>query len=208
MKVLAIAAHPDDETLGCGGTLARHVLQGDEVTVMIMTDNFRSPDILSYAKDAMKVLGVQKHYFFAYPDSTLEQKTILEMAELVEHFVSKNVPDIVYTHYEHDLSIDHRITFQVTLTVFRSVWNKPISIYAFEVPSGSDWGFHQFSPAHFVDISGTLETKLNALSCYETETRPFPHPRSEESIRSRAKVWGSYSGLKAAEGFQVVRSVV
>lgn len=207
-KVLVISAHPDDETLGCGGTIIKHISQGDEVYCLVMAGNYRSPNIDEHFKNAMSVLGVEHYKSFNLPDMELEKYTMRELSEYIEDYIQEaGVPDVVYTHWEHDLSQDHRLTFLATITALRPVWGKPFSIYSFESPSSTEWGGHPFNGEMFVDINGFMAKKLKALACYVTEVQPFPHPRSEESLRGRAIYWGSYCGLKYAEAFEVVREV-
>lgn len=207
MKVLIVVAHPDDETLGCGGTIARHISKGDDVRLFVMTDNFRSPNIFSYFKKAIEILGVNNYELIGLPDSELERFTTVELTQKIETLIGDNIPDIVYTHYYDGLSQDHRITAQVVQIVFRPIWSKKVSLYAFEIPSDTDWSAKPFIANMFVDINDYLKYKLEAMSCYETETRDFPHSRSEESLIARAKFWGTHCGLKAAEAFRVLREV-
>ena len=211
-KILVIVAHPDDETLGCGGTIAKHIAKGDEVNCIIMTDNFRSPHIFQDANRAMDILGIKKRYFLGLKDSQLEKLTMLDLAREIEKVIKvkkPRVPDVVYTHYEYDLSMDHRLTFQATLTAFRPVWDKPITILSFELPSGTDWASQSqaFAPNVFVDIKKYQRKKLDALAEYKTEIREFPHPRSKLSLIVRAQYWGTFVGLEFAEPFKLIREV-
>lgn len=208
MRVLVVAAHPDDETLGCGATIARHVSEGDEVHVVVMTDNYRSPDIFEHFKEAIKILGVKNGHLFKYPDSELELRTRLELAQSIEDYVeTMGVPDVVYTHSEDDLSQDHRATFWAAVTAFRPVWGTSISIYSCEIPSGTDWSPQPFVPNMFVDVGRFMDQKVDALNCYTTEVREFPHPRSDISLYARSKFWGTHCGLECAEAFKIVREV-
>ena len=131
---------------------------------------------------------------------------------MVENLVEKLHPEVVYTHHGGDLNIDHQITHRVVLTATRPLKNCPVKeIYTFEIPSSTEWAFQQFEPAFrpnvFVDITETLELKIKAMQLYESETRPFPHPRSPEVLQAIARRWGSMVGLEAAEAFQLVRSI-
>lgn len=211
-KVLVVVAHPDDETLGCGGTIAKHIAEGDEVYCIVMTDNFRSPRIFEYACKAMDILGIKNRYFIGLKDSQLERLTMLDLAREIEQVIEVKgvgIPDIIYTHYEYDLSIDHRLTFQAILTTFRPVWGKPVSILSFEVASGTEWASQSqvFAPNVFVDIRDYLGKKLDAYAEYKTEIRESPHPRSESSLTARAKYWGVFAGLEFAEPFKLIREV-
>lgn len=207
-KILVVCAHPDDETLGCGGTMMKYIANGDDVYVLVMTNNFRSPNIYEYFTKATKILGIKDYKLLDLPDSELERYTRMELSRMVEEYIQEiGVPDIVYTHSQNELSQDHGITFWATLTAFRPVWGKPFSVYSFESPSSSEWAADLFKPRLFVDIKGYLEKKIKVFKCYETEYREYPHPRSAELFEARAKYWGSYCGLEYAEAFEVVREV-
>ena len=137
---------------------------------------------------------------------------LLDVVKVIEDLVNRLQPQVIYTHHRGDLNIDHTIIQRAVLTASRPVVGCPIKkIYAFEVPSSTEWSFGQFESAFqpnvFVDITDTLETKIKALAVYESETRSFPHPRSFEAIRNNARRWGSMVGLKASEAFVLVRDV-
>ena len=207
-NILVIVAHPDDETLSCGGALAKHVACGDNVTCLVMTDNYRSPNISGHFGEAMQVLKVQNYRLLGMPDMKLETFTLWELSERIEDVVKEiGAPDIVYTHCKNDLSQDHRLTFLAAMTALRPVWDKAFSIYSFESPSSTEWSGVPFNANLFIDINGYLKQKLEAIDCYCTEVRPFPHPRSQESLTARAIYWGSYCGVEYAEAFEVVREV-
>ena len=206
MKVLVVCAHPDDETLSMGGTIANHILKGDDVSVLVMTNNYRDPNIhLSFA-NAMEILGVTKYKLLNLPDSELENMLTMKLSSLIEDYAKGNYPDLVYTHDRNELSQDHLITCHATLIAFRPV-SKPVSILSFESPSSSEWSGVPFNANYFTDIKETLRIKLQALSCYNTELRPFPHPRSQRSLIARSNYWGSFMGLENAEAFSVVRLI-
>ena len=207
-KVLVVSSHSDDETLGCGGTIAKHVVQGDEVYCLVMAGNYRSPDIEAHFRKATSILGVSRYRLLGLPDMELEKYTMRQLSEYIEEYVKEiGVPDIVYTHCENDLSQDHKLTYLATLTALRPVWGKPFSVYSFESPSSMEWSGHSFNAKMFVDVKGFMDKKVKALNCYITEAKPFPHPRSKESLMARAVYWGSYCGLEYAEAFEVVREV-
>jgi len=207
-KVLVVASHMDDETLGCGATIAKHTAQGDEVYCLVMAGNYRSPDISEHFKKAMLVLGVEHYKLLELPDMELEKYTMRELSECVEGYVREiGVPNIIYTHCENDLSQDHKLTFFATVIALRPLWDKPFSIYSFESPSSTEWSGRAFNAKMFVDVNDFMDKKLEALNCYVTEVKPFPHPRSKESLMGRAIYWGSYCGLGYAEAFEVVREV-
>jgi LmbE family N-acetylglucosaminyl deacetylase len=222
-RVLVLVAHPDDEVLGCGGTLAA-LHAGDEITVVMLADGETSdnadlslpPRQLAEARRAMaraaaSVLGIKEVVFLGLPDQRLDQTPLLEIIRLVQPVAERVQPAVVYTHSQADLNLDHRIAGQVALTLFRPVPGSPVEeIYAFEVPSSS-WGFGQFgrtfAPTVFVDISATLGLKLKALAAYESELRPPPHPRSVEMLRATSAHWGGVCGVSAAEPLELVRVI-
>lgn len=208
MKILIVVAHSDDETLGCGGTLAKHIANGDEVYCLVMANNYRSPQISQHFKAAMETIGVKNYKLLNLPDMKLETYTMWELSEFIENYVKEiGVPDIVYTHWEYDLSEDHKLTYQATITAFRPLWGKPFSIYSMDTASSTEWSSHKFTANMFVDISKYIDKKVRAFNCYETEKRDFPHPRSDKSLKSRAIYWGTYCEMKYAEAFQVIREV-
>jgi LmbE family N-acetylglucosaminyl deacetylase len=137
---------------------------------------------------------------------------MLDVVKIVEGLVDRLRPQVVYTHHGKDLNIDHCVVHRAVLTATRPVVGQPIKeIYAFEVGSSTEWAFHQFQPVFrptvFVDISATLESKVQAMQIYESEARPFPHPRSPEALRGTARRWGSVVRLEAVEAFELVRLV-
>ena len=225
MRVLVVAAHPDDEVLGCGGTMARLVNEGHEVHIAIMGEGITSRhgqpqeadrDQLSrlhrQAQAAAGKIKASDVVLCKLPDNRLDTVALLDVVKLVEDMVQKLKPEIVYTHHPGDLNIDHGVVHRAVLTATRPMAGQPVrEIYAFEVPSSTEWAFHRvepcFRPNVFVDVSGTLETKIEAMACYESEARKFPHPRSPEALRAIAARWGSVVGCQAAEAFELVRSV-
>ena len=188
--------------------MAKHANQGDDVYCLVMANNYRSPQISEHFAKAMGILGVKNYKLLDLPDSQLEKYTRQELTWMVEGYVRETgVPDIIYTHHANELSQDHRATFWVIATVFRPVWGKPFSIYAFDSPSSAEWSPQPFNPDMFVDIKGFLAKKLEACKCYETEFREFPHPRSILSLESRARYWGTHCGLESVEAFKVIREL-
>lgn len=223
--VLVVAAHPDDEVLGCGGTMARHAKEGDFVFVGILGEGITSryanrrlspTKKLRELKEAVQLsanrLGVRKVFLSSFPDNRFDTVPLLDIIKVVEAWMRTVSPSLVYTHHAGDLNIDHRCVHQAVLTATRPMSTRaPRAVYSFEVPSATDWAFSGrgscFQPNVFSDISETLGIKEEALSFYKTEMRPFPHPRSIESIRASAVHWGSVSGLTAAEAFELVREI-
>jgi len=225
MVVLVVAAHPDDEVLGCGGTIARLAREGHEVHIAILgegiTSRSRTRDeasrvdaeaLRARAREVAKLLGGRSLLTQDLPDNRFDTVPLLDVVKVVEEWVGAIRPQVVNTHHSGDLNIDHSVVHRAVLTATRPIAGCDImEICAFEVPSSSEWAFGQFTkpfqPNVFVDVSETLGLKLRAMRLYETEARPFPHPRSREALRAAALKWGSVAGLKAAEAFELVRSI-
>jgi|HubBroStandDraft_2_1064218.scaffolds.fasta_scaffold02226_4 LmbE family N-acetylglucosaminyl deacetylase len=224
-SVLVVAAHPDDEILGCGGTMARLTREGHEVRIAILAEGMSSryahredadPQQLQHlharAQQAADKVGAKEVVLCKLPDNRLDTVPLLEVVKQVEELVARFRPEVIYTHHPGDLNVDHGVVHRAVLTATRPVAGQCVKeIYAFEVPSSTEWAFQRleplFRPSVFVDITETLETKIEALTCYDTETRKFPHPRSAEALRAIAKRWGSVVGLPAVEAFELIRSV-
>ncbi len=224
-RVLVIAAHPDDEVLGCGATAARLVMEGSEVHFAILGEGLTSRHADRSATDAEQLsalhrqvhaaaakLGVKNVTLHKLPDNRLDTIPLLEIVKIVEELVGRLKPAVIYTHHGGDLNVDHSVIHRAVLTATRPVAGQPVQqIYAFEVPSSTEWAFQRLEPAFrpnvFVDVSRTLEAKVAAMECYESEARKFPHPRSPEALRAIAMRWGSVAGCAAAEAFELVRSV-
>jgi LmbE family N-acetylglucosaminyl deacetylase len=223
-KVLVIASHPDDEILGVGGTLARHAAEGASVDLLIMAegatsrDDKRNPQARSTELVALReasaraaaILGLNVPRFGGLPDNRMDGMELLDVIKIVEGVIADVKPDIVYTHYAHDLNVDHQITHQAVLTACRPLpGSKVSSIYAFETVSSTEWAVAGtgFQPTHFVDVTAQLERKIAALGAYHSEMRPAPHARSIEAVRAQALVRGSSVGLPAAEAFMTLRQI-
>jgi len=223
-KVLVVAAHPDDEVLGCGGTIARHVKEGAQVYALILGEGITSRyakresglgskelgALKTYISSAAKILGVNKTYTRGLPDNRFDSVDLLDIVKEIEKVTEEIKPDIVYTHHKGDLNIDHRITFDSVLTACRPVDGGTVKeIYSFEVPSSTEWNFpHSFQPTVYVDIADTMKTKTAAMKAYKSEVRKWPHPRSEEAIVTLAKKRGCEVGLFFAEAFELIRKII
>jgi LmbE family N-acetylglucosaminyl deacetylase len=225
VRVLVIAAHPDDEVLGCGATAARLAQEQHEVHFAILGEGITSrhvqrsdadegqlAELHRQARAATDKLGAKSLVLQKLPDNRLDTMPLLEVVKVVEELVNRMKPDVIYTHHPGDLNVDHGVVHRAVLTATRPVAGQQVrEIYAFEVPSSTDWSFGSlqpvFRPNVFVDVSATLETKIAAMACYETEARKFPHPRSPEALRTVAQRWGSVVGCHAAEAFELVRSI-
>lgn len=224
MTVLIAAAHPDDEVLGCGGTIAWLTKEGHDVYIALLGEGVTSryqqredasahlvDSIRAQSRQAAELLGAKDLFTYDLPDNRFDTVPLLDTVKLLEGLIVRLRPDAIYTHHAGDLNIDHLIVNRAVLTATRPVEGQSVrEIYAFEVPSSSEWAFStngMFSPNVFVDISSTLDIKLKALLTYDSEARAFPHPRSPEALRAIAVKWGSTAGLRAAEAFQLIRSV-
>ncbi len=220
MKVMVIAAHPDDELLGVGATLARHVEAGDEVHAVVVSEGASSRyeegaqnTLQEAGKRAAKLLGFASIQFLGYPDQRLDTVPLIELTQRIEETLDAASPRVLYTHHWGDLNRDHRIVCEAVSVASRPIGEHfPREIYCFETPSSTEWSLPEpasaFVPNHFVDVTATLEKKLAAMSCYDTELRPPPHPRSLEALRARAHYWGQIVTRPYAEAFALMRSVV
>jgi len=222
--VAAVVAHPDDEILGCGATLAKHSSLGDEVYVLILAEGLTSRDSkrnreihaqsldwLSHAaKKANDVLGVNTLFMHDFPDNRMDALNLLDVVKIIEAFFLKYRPSRVYTHHHDDVNVDHRITHQAVMTATRPIPGQCIKeLLTFETMSSSEWQFSGdiFRPNYYEDISIFLEKKMLALQCYENEMRPWPHSRSYEALEALAKYRGASVGLSAAEAFYLCRGI-
>ena len=208
--ILVVAAHSDDEVLGCGGTLLKHVSRGDEVHVMFLTNGVgaRGSDDGANArstacKNVMTKAGFTSFRQLDYPDNQLDKIALLEIVKVVEVAIDEINPTIIYTHFKGDLNIDHRICSAAVSTACRPLPKTGhFQIFAFEVLSSTEWSTSDnFKPSHFVNIEEFLDAKLSLMRLYEDEIRSFPHPRSLEAIDALAKWRGLTSGFLAAEAF-------
>jgi len=216
MSVLVAVAHPDDEVLGCGGTIARHAKHGDDVSILIVAEGATSrrdsnrEDVIHLrkcAESAAQVLNVKSPIFLSFPDNRMDSIDQLDVIKEIETHVDQIRPEIVYTHHGGDLNIDHRIVHAAVVTACRPIPGSPVrQIFSFEAASSTEWATsaigQPFKPVHYVDISEFLSSKLTALKCYQPEMRPFPHARSMEAIEAQARLRGCQVGMAAAEAFQ------
>lgn len=222
--VLVVAAHADDEALGCGGTIARHVFEGDEVHLVLMADGVTSRSVSpskynagslarrnAAADRAHAILGISSVDRLGFPDNRMDSLTLLDVVQSLEPVIQRIAPRVIYTHHCCDLNIDHRITHQAVMTACRPMPECSVrEIYTFEVLSSTEWAIspqEAFVPNFFVDISAQLQTKQHALEAYAEEMRQVPHSRSVEHAMLLAQHRGYSVGLKAAEGFMAVRTV-
>jgi LmbE family N-acetylglucosaminyl deacetylase len=223
IRILVVAAHPDDEALGCGGTLARHTAEGDRVEAVFLTDGVSAraggrneadrTTRQQAANAAAEVLGIRRLHLLGFPDNRLDSVPLLDVVQRLEAIVFAVKPDVVYTHHGCDLNADHRVAHQAVVTACRPLPGTTLSaIYGFETLSSTEWSTPAigaaFLPERFVNIAPWLTAKLQALECYRDELREYPHPRSRTTVEALARLRGSTVGLEAAEAFAVVRQLV
>lgn len=217
-KILVIAAHPDDEVIGVGGTIIKHVKGGDEVYVSIITDGvfakYFGQDKFKLLKDrktdCLKVaryLGIKKVFFHDLPDAKLDTLPQLELNKLIEKEIEEIKPNIVYTHNWSDLHRDHQLIFEATMVATRK--NVP-EVFCYEDIGSTNLrkGVTQFVPNTYIDISKELKKKLKAMSRYKSTLEAFPHPTSIKSLEALARFRGVQSGLLAAEAFICVKKII
>lgn len=218
-NILVIAAHPDDEVLGCGGTIASRSYEGDQVNIVFVADGVgaRLADFECNLKERKKsaykaasILGVKSVEFFDFPDNQLDTIPLLSIVQKLEQIIEKFKPEIIYTHHYGDLNIDHQITHRATMTACRPSPHSSIKqIYAYEVLSSTEWALNGnvLKPQYFVNIAEFINQKIDALSAYEKEVRLFPHPRSFEAVRHLAALRGAHMGQQFCEAFQLIRYI-
>lgn len=222
-RVLVCVAHPDDEVLGAGGAIARHVDLGEEVSLVTMTDGVSARNLdFSDQNQQIKarrrelaescaVLGLQDFLQLGFPDNKMDSVPLLDITRAIEPIIKSFKPTLIYTNFINDLNIDHVKTAEAVRVASRPLPNTSIkSILMMEVASATEWTFSKnevFVPNVFIDIEKQLDKKLRALSCYSSELQEPPHPRNEIMALSRAKIRGSQVGRSAAEAFVLMREI-
>lgn len=213
-RVLVVAAHPDDDVLGCGGTMARLVAEGAHVEVAFLADGVgsratqpqRDDERRRDARAALAHLGVSDCTFASLPDNALDTVPLLSVARIVTEAVERVAPDTVLTHSLSDLNIDHRLTAEAVLVASRPQPTSPVRrVLHFEVPSATGWrpAADAFDPRFHVEVTDQVEAKLAALREYDVEMRPWPHARSYEAVEALLRWRGSSIGVPAAEAYEV-----
>jgi LmbE family N-acetylglucosaminyl deacetylase len=222
-NVLVVAAHPDDEILGCGATMARHAAEGDRVTVLLMADGVgaRNPENATVAlaerqgaaRKANKILGVDEVTLLTYPDNRMDTAALLDIVQDMEKVIRQCTPEVVYTHHSGDVNIDHRLVSEAVVVACRSSPGFSVrQLLFFETASSTEWrppvSGMSFAPNYFVNISSYLALKLQALEVYSEELRAFPHPRSKTAVAHLAAWRGATVGVEAAEAFELARAII
>jgi len=225
-SVLVVAAHPDDELLGCAGTIARHVDAGDTVNIAILAEGATSRDasrqaearkdelegLAHAAQAAGRILGVASVECLALPDNRMDSIDLLDVVKEVERIMARHRPAIVYTHHVGDVNVDHQVVHRAVYTAARPTPGSTVErLLAFETVSSTEWmpagSGAAFVPNWFVDISATLERKLEALAVYRSEMRDWPHPRSLRAVEHLARWRGATIGTDAAEAYVLMRQI-
>lgn len=226
-KILVVAAHPDDEVLGIGGTILRHAAEGDKVRILLLAEGVTSRadtrdavtcrdalnELHANAQRVANALGAERTDFCNFPDNRMDSVTLLDVVKPIEHLIDAYRPDVVYTHHGGDVNVDHQRTHEAVVTACRSLPGQCVhELYFFETPSSTEWQMNRadraFLPALYVDIAATLAKKLEVLHLYESEMRPYPHTRSYKAVEALARWRGATAGLAAAEAFEVGRVVI
>lgn len=221
MKILVIAAHPDDEIYGLGGTIAKYTDEGHDVYTLIVTEGCTSQypgriEIIEKkkmeAKKSNNILGVKKVIFADMPDMKLDTEAHVELNKVIERAIKDIKPDIVYTHHKGDANKDHKLIYESTLVAVRPTqWCNIKKVYSYFVPSSTEWGSPMsesvFIPNTFVNIDGYTIKKSEAIRAYSTEIREFPHPRSIEAVETYDKANGIKVGMCACEAFCLIREL-
>lgn len=215
-KILIVAAHPDDEILGCGGSILK-LKKSNDINVIFMTNGVsaRGKNKVSEKKrknaclKLFKYLGISIPEFYNFPDNQLDKIPLLKITKKIEKKIDSFKPDTIFTHYSNCLNIDHRKTFEAVNTACRPINNLSVNkILSFEIPSSTDWALFReknFQPNYYINISKFLDEKINLIKFYKDELRNYPHSRSIKSIKSLASYRGVSCGVEYAEGFYLNR---
>ena len=226
-NILVVAAHPDDEVLGCGASISKWSKNGHKVNILLMSEGITARDSKrnfslrkeeldkhkNKAKKAAKILGAKSVNFCNFPDNRMDSIDLLDVTKSIEKFVKTFKPQLIVTHNHSDLNIDHKITHEACITATRPQNKNSVKeILTFEVPSSTEWNFslkqkNIFNPNYFENVSGFLKKKIKALECYKSEMRKWPHPRSYKAIQHLAKWRGATIGVEEAEAFELVRKI-
>ena len=217
-KILIVAAHPDDEALGCFGTVAKLIKNGYKAYTLILgegktsRDSFNKKELEVLKNEIIKannIIGIDKIFIEHFPDNRFDSVDLLDIVKVIEKVKNEIKPDIIFTHFKDDLNIDHQITYKAVITATRPLKNESVKeIYSFEILSSTEWNYPlSFNPDVYFDISSTVDLKLKAMSEYKSELKEFPHPRSLEGIKLNAKYLGMRVGREYVEAFKCVRII-
>jgi len=222
-KILIVAAHPDDEVLGCFGTVSRLIKEGCEAYTLILGEGKTSRDeerVVENRKDDIKLLnseiedanatiGVKKVFVESFPDNRFDSVDLLDIIKIISKVKEEVQPDIIFTHYANDLNVDHQKTYEAVITATRPMEDECVKeIYSFEILSSTEWNYPlSFSPDTYFDISETMDLKIEAMNKYTSELCEYPHPRSLEGIELNAKYQGMRVGKKYVEAFKTIRNI-
>lgn len=220
MNVLVIATHPDDEVLGCGGAMARHTAEGDKLHVLVMTrgisDLFSTEQIEETRRElkaAHQILGVMSVRFLDFPAPKLDTVPEYQLADAICDVLRSLDVDLLYIPHRGDIHVDHGSVFRAAMVAARPK-NRTLvrRILAYETLSETDWAppfaDAAFLPSVFIDIGDYIKKKLDAMACYKSQLKSFPHPRSLDTIKALARYRGGSVGLSAAEGFMLIREII
>ncbi len=220
-KILIVAAHPDDEVLGCFATVAKKIKQGYEAYTLILSGGKTSRGKVSKKEldnlkkemlNANKLIGIKTVFQANFPDNSFDAVPLLTIVKRIEEIKNKIKPEIIFTHHIGDMNVDHQLTHKAVLTATRPMNDECVkTIYSMEIPSSTEWNNYSketsFIPNVFSDITDTIELKIKAMAEYKSELRDYPYPRSLKHIRELAKVNGTKVGLKYSENFILVRKI-
>jgi LmbE family N-acetylglucosaminyl deacetylase len=219
-NILVIAAHPDDEVLGAGGTLRKHVKDGDIVYCLILSNgaasrkSFKMEHLKVLEKECMEsgmIIGFKKIDSLKLPDNKFDEVPLLDIIKQIEPYIEKIKPKKIYTHHPGDVNIDHKLTYLAVMTICRPCSNFcPDEIYSFETLSSTEWQTDNkklFAPNVFIDIEGEMDDKISAIDKYASEMRIYPHPRSAQGVRILASFRGLQCNKRYAEAFRLERKI-
>ena len=225
LDCLYVLAHPGDEVFACGGTILKQVAEGKRVGLAILGDGYQarghegssafwkaeqSRAVTDAFQKSIKELGVQPAYYYKLPDNQFDRLPLLDIVKIVEQLIALHSPVAIYTHTPDDLNIDHQIVYRAVITAARPHANSPIKqIFCAPTPSSTDWAvvskIGNFTPNWFEEITPYLEKKQEIASCYTSELREEPHPRSLKGLEESARYWGRMSGFAACEPLELIR---
>ena len=214
MNILVIAPHPDDEVLGCGGTIAKYKKKNDTIFLCIVTKAYTPDWSEEFLKNrpkeiakSNKILGIHSTFFLDYPTVKLDTIPQKELNDAILKIINTVKPEIVYIPHKGDLNKDHQIVCESSLVALRPHNHKVKKILSYEVLSTTEWGSpsESFAPTVYVDISDTFSIKLEAMKAYESELRSYPHPRSLQGMETLARKRGSETGVEYAEAYKLIR---